>query len=148
MKRGPRRLFEVLSRFIARYGPWGCFLSQAKLKALLKTSLRSIQRWTAALIKAGYIEMRRRSQTTALYNLGAKVAGQVAGQVAGHYKDELRITPTEFKRAAIERKPPRRSSCLRQGDVSVDRPSQDRFVSREVQETMEEWIARHEQRRA
>ena len=108
LSRGARRLHRLIKNFQDRYGPDGCFASQERLAKVLNTSVRSVQRWTAALICEGYIEQRRRSQETAVYNvlksveIYPKVAGQVAGQVAGLYKVDLSITSD----TKAERKPP------------------------------------------
>lgn len=103
--RGARRLFQLIHRFIHKYGQF--FASQEWIAAKLKASIRSVKRWTAELLSGGFIARKRRAQQTATYEiikdlqtiLAPHLAPQMAPQVAPHIKEEWGLTPSEKKPA-------------------------------------------------
>ena len=107
MPRGPRRLFKLIEKFVARYGAWGFFASQRWIAGKLGCSIRTVKRWTHFLIfEAKRIATRRRSQDTCVYNV---LAPQMAPQMAPRIKEESATqigSLPERKPAARQEMPP------------------------------------------
>ncbi len=110
LSRGATRLLTLIQKFLTRYGKF--FASQTRIAAWLKTTARTVRRWTAELIQASLIATKRRSQNTLVYSLlpvkvSAQVSAQVSGQVSGHYKEDLNTYNNGNN--VVARKPPRRA---------------------------------------
>lgn len=97
VSRGARRLFQLIDRFIHNRGAF--FASQEWTAKHLKTSMRSVQRWTSELVDGGYVIHSSGKQRSATYRilkqLGPIVAGHsdksggsFGGSLAGHLKEE------------------------------------------------------------
>lgn len=108
LTRGARRLFQLLNRLFHKYGV--CFPSQAWIAGKLKASRRSVQYWTAELIRGKFVAQKRRAQRSAMYivlrELPAKVAPHIAPRIAPHLIGGM--GSNSFR----ERKPPGRALSL------------------------------------
>jgi hypothetical protein len=101
--RGARRLFELIHKFIHRSGAF--FASQAWIAKHLKTSIRSVKRWTAELVKGGYVSHSTGRQQSATYrilrDLPPKMAPHfppdwhlIGTSLAPHIKEEPSVEPS------------------------------------------------------
>ena len=115
LSRGASALLRLITRFIEKYGNF--YAGQAWIADHVipgrKVSLRTVKRWTAELVQAGQLAIKRRSQNTSVYSLvQAKVALQVSPQmslrVAPRYKEEMEHRKTTYT-PRVARKPPVRS---------------------------------------
>lgn len=67
VSRGARRLFQLIHSFIHKRGEF--FASQDWTAKHLKTSVRSVKRWTAELVDGGYVSHSLGRQTSARYRI-------------------------------------------------------------------------------
>ena len=99
VSRGARRLFQLIHRFIHRYGEF--YAGQSWIATHLRASVRSVKRWTAVLIRHGYLAVTRRGNQTSTYQILKNLAPQLAPQLAPPLKDNPSgITPSERKPSA------------------------------------------------
>lgn len=115
LSRGASALLKLITRFIEKYGKFyagqGWIADHVIPKG--KVSVRTIKRWTAELVSAGLLAIKRRSQNTSVYSLlqvkvSLQVAPQVALQVAPRYKEEMEHRKTTYT-PRVARKPPARA---------------------------------------
>jgi len=158
MKRAELAVMKALLYYHVRYPK--IFPFHETLAARAEMSPGNLRKILLALKERGYVQVIRTGRHAAEYVITAKYfaeqmahSGRTQGALRAHSNGShiilgsLESYSLNSRDAAwFERKPPRRTNCLHQGDQAVDRPLNGRFVPRELQGTMEEWLARHEAR--
>ena len=160
MKRAELAVMKALLYYHVRY--LKIFPFHATLAARAEMSPGNLRKILPALKARGYVEVIRTGRHAAEYVITAKYfaeqmahSGRTQGALRAHSNDShivlgsLESYSSNSRSAArFERKPPRRTNCMLGGDIAVDAPPLERFVSREVLEGFDEWLARHQARTA
>ena len=103
VSRGARRLFELIHRFIHKSSTGRFFASQRWIAGNLKTSVRSVARWTAELVAGGYIIHSTGRQSKATYHvlkdlppvLASHFGMSLASHLASQSRSTLILSPSE-----------------------------------------------------
>ena len=88
--RGARRLFQLIHRFIHKSGAF--YASQAWIAKNLKTSVRSVKRWTAELVDGGYIFHTSGRQHSATY----RILKDLPPKLAPHFPPKWHLIGTSL----------------------------------------------------
>lgn len=125
LSRGARALFQLIHRFINRYGNF--FAGQAWIAERLKASVRTVKRWLSELVRGGYVEASRRPNRTSMYRIIRHIESNLAPPMAPPMAPPLKEEPSVV--TLSERKPARKPMGVEIPSETITTPGGRRIIN-------------------